>query len=147
MKKYSAKDIYQLWFAQNGRCTFVSCVTQSFYASMQVMLQVFHIIVNVTIFQICRKIFALEYIFSKTHHVFPTIGMCIVYEKSRDLQRSTSNHHMYLCEMSPHMIYKYCLMMVWLVIILNIIVSTLGVLVTIFRLSQKFFWQGENASP
>ena len=64
----------------------------------------------------------------------------MVYEKSRDLQRSTSNHQMYLCEMSPHVIYKYCLMMVWLVVILNIIVSALGVLVSIFRLFLKFFW-------
>ena len=95
----------------------MSCVTQSFYALMQVMLEVSYVIVNVAIFQICLKIFAHEYIFSKTHRVFPTIGMCMVYEKSKDLQRSTSNHHMYLREMTPHVVYKYCLMMPWLVVI------------------------------
>ena len=95
----------------------MSCVTQSFYALMQAMLEVSYVIVNVAIFQICLKIFAHEYIFSKTHRVFPTIGMCMVYEKSKDLQRSTSNHHMYLREMTPHVVYKYCLVMPWLVVI------------------------------
>ena len=42
-------------------------------------------------------------------------------------------------EMLPHVIYEYCLMIVWLVVILNMIVSSIGVLVSVFRLCQKIF--------
>ena len=44
-----------------------------------------------------------------------------------------------LCEMLPHVIYEYCLMMVWLVVISNTIVSSIGVLVSLSRLCQKCF--------
>ena len=42
-------------------------------------------------------------------------------------------------EMLPQVIYEYCLMIVWLVVILNMIVSSIGVLVSVFRLCQKIF--------
>ena len=41
--------------------------------------------------------------------------------------------------MLPHVIYEYCLMMVWLVVISNTIVSSIGVLVSLSRLCQKCF--------
>ena len=44
-----------------------------------------------------------------------------------------------MCEMFPPVIYGYCLMIVWSVVISNIVVSFIGVLVSVFRLCQKFF--------
>ena len=63
--------------------------------------------------------------------------MCMIYEKKRDLLVSTTNNHFYLCEMLPHVISGYCLMIVWSVVILNMIVSSIGVLVSVFRQCQK----------
>ena len=136
---YPTKDIYQLWFTQDKNGRFVSCVSQSFYAFIYAVIEVCYVVVNVAIFQIYRKIFAHEYISSKTHHVFHTIGMCMVHEKSKDLRMSTSNHHVYLCEMSSHVTYRYCLIIVRLVVSSNMIVLLFGILVSVLRLCQKNF--------
>ena len=110
------------------------------------MIEVCHVIVNVIIFKACEKFFT-SFSQRHIHRVFPTVGMCMIYEKKRDKRASVKNIHVYLCEMLPHVIYEYCLMMVWLVVISDMIVSSIGVLVSCSGSVKKVFSQKENASP
>ena len=137
---YTVRDIYQLWFSQGKGHRPMSCISQSLYSLIQVMIEVCYLIVCVIIFKACEKLFT-SFSQRHIHHqrhihpVFPTVGMCMIYKKKRDLLVSTTNKHMSLCEMSPHRIYEYCMIMVWLVVISNMIVSSIGVLVSVFRLA------------
>ena len=84
------------------------CISQSLYSLIHVMIEVCYVIVNVIIFKACEKVFtsfSQRYI----HRVFPTVRMCMIYEKKRDLLVSTTNNHVYPCEMLPHVIYGYLL--------------------------------------
>ena len=102
------------------------------------MIEVCYMIVNVIIFKSCEEIFT-SFSQRHIHRVFPTIGMCTIYEKKRDLLVFMTNNHVHLCEISPHVIYGYCLMIVWSVVISNMIVSSIGILVSLLRLCQKKF--------
>ena len=68
------------------------CISQSIYSLIHVMIGVCYVIVNVIIFKACEKIFT-SFSQRHIHRVFLTFGV-------------------YLCEMLPHLIYQYCLMMV-----------------------------------
>ena len=94
---YTARDIYQLWFSQGKVHGSMCCISQSIYSLIHVMIGVCYVIVNAIIFKACEKIFTS---FSQRHiqRVFLTFGV-------------------YLCEMLPHVIYEYYLMMVLLVVI------------------------------
>ena len=116
----------------------MSCISQSLYSLIHVMIEVCYVIINVIIVKACKKIFT-SFSQRHIHRVFPTVGMCMIYEKKRDLLVSTTNNHVYLCEMLPHVIYGYCFMIVWSVVISNMIVSSIGVLGSVFRLCQKIF--------
>ena len=95
-------------------------------------------IVNVIIFKTCEKNFT-SFLQKHIHHAFPAIRRCMIYEKKRDLLLSTTNNHVSVCEMLPHVIYRYCLMRVWSVVISNKIMLSIGVLVSMFRLCQNIF--------
>ena len=145
IKNYTARDIYQLWFSQGKGHGPMSCMSQSFYSLIHVMIEVCYVIVNVMIFKACENIFT-SFSQRNIHRVFPTNGMCMIYEKKRDLMVSTTNIHVYLCEILPRLIYRHCLMIVWSVVISNMVVSSIGVLLSVFRLCQKLFCQKENAT-
>ena len=112
------------------------CISQSLYSLIHVMIEVCYVIVNVIIFKACEKVFT-SFSQRHIHRVFPTVSMCMIYEKKRDLLVSTTNNHVYPCEMLPHVIYGYCFVIVWLVVISNMIVSSIGVLVSVLRFCQK----------
>ena len=135
---YTARDIYQLWFSQGKGCGPTSCISQSLYSLIHVMIEVCYVIVYVITFKACEKIFT-SFSQRHIHRVFPIVGMCMIHEKKRDILVSTTNKHVHLCEMLPHVIYGYCLMIVWSVVISNMIVSSIGVLGSAFRLCQKNF--------
>ena len=145
IKNYTARDIYQLWFSQGKGHGPMSCMSQSFHSLIHVMIEVCYVIVNVMIFKACENIFT-SFSQRNIHRVFPTNGMCMIYEKKRDLMVSTTNIHVYLCEILPRLIYRHCLMIVWSVVISNMVVSSIGVLLSVFRLCQKLFCQKENAT-
>ena len=116
VKNYAARDIYQLWFSQGMVHGSMCCISQSIYSLIHVMIGVCYVIVNVIIFKACENIFT-SFSQRHIHRVFPTFGMCMIYEKKRDKRVCMKNKHMNLCEMLPHVIYEYCLMMAWLVVI------------------------------
>ena len=90
---YTARDIYQLWFTQGKGYKPMSCISQSLNSLIHVMIEVCYVIIKVIIFKDCEKMFTL---FSqrRIHRVFPAIGMCMIYEKKRNLLVSTTNNHM-----------------------------------------------------
>ena len=141
---YTARDIYQMWFSQGRGCGPMPCISQFLYSLIHVMIEVCYVIVNIIISKTCEKIFT-SFSERHIHRSFPTVKMCMVYKKKRDLLVSTTNSHVYLCEMSPPVIYGYCLMIVWSVVMSNMIVSSIGVLVSVFRLCQKNFFVKKKA--
>ena len=135
---YTARDIYELWFSQGKGYGPMSCISQSLYSSIHVMIEVCYVIVNVIIFKACKKIF-ISFSQRDIYRLFPTVGVCMIYEKKRELLVSMTNNHLYLCEMSLHVIYGHCLMIVWSVVVSNMIVSPIVALVSVCRFCQKKF--------
>ena len=79
---YTARDIYQPWFSQGKGHEPMSCISQSLYSLIYVMIEICYVIVNVIIFKTSEKILTA---FSQRHihRVFPIVGMCMIYEKKR----------------------------------------------------------------
>ena len=71
IKNYTARDIYQLWFSQGKGHGPMSCMSQSFYSLIHVMIEVCYVIVNVMIFKACENIFT-SFSQRNIHRVFPT---------------------------------------------------------------------------
>ena len=74
---YTARDIYQLWFSQGKGCEPTSCISQSLYSLIHVMIEVCYVIVYVITFKACEKIF-ISFSQRHIHCVFPIIGMCMI---------------------------------------------------------------------
>merc|ERR1719427_1021300 len=64
--------------------------------------------------------------------LIPAMGYCDVTEASRDVRNTRVNYHKVLCEISPHVLYQYVLLVFWFMILIGIIVSVIGVLMAIF---------------
>ena len=90
---YTARDIYQLWFTQGKGYKRMSCISQFLYSLIHVMIEVCYVIIKVIIFKDCEKMFT-SFSQRRIHRVFPAIGMCMIYEKKRNLLVSTTNNHM-----------------------------------------------------
>jgi len=73
------------------------------------------------------------------NELIPSMGYCDVTEASRDVRNTRVNFHKVLCEISPHVIYQYVLLVFWFLILVGIVVSVLGVLTTVFAHVISFF--------
>ena len=92
---YTARDIYKLWFSQGKGYGPMSCISQSLYSFIHVMVEVCYVIVNVIIFKACEKIF-ISFSQRDICRLFRTVGVCMIYEKKRELLVSMTNNHVYL---------------------------------------------------
>ena len=71
--------------------------------------------------------------------LFPAVGLCDVSIGRRDLITKHFNELTVICEMSVNVIYRYCFMIVWLILISCVTASCIGVMRSIIELFQKFF--------
>lgn len=62
------------------------------------------------------------------HELLPPFGYCELYEASKDIIRSHGNRHKFVCELSQNILYQYCLLVIWFVLIFGIIISCVGFL-------------------
>ena len=60
--------------------------------------------------------------------LLPSLGFCDVQERYKDRIESIDNKYRTICEISPHVLYQYVLLVLWFVFVLGIAVSLLGVL-------------------
>jgi len=63
--------------------------------------------------------------------LIPAMGYCDVTEASRDVRNTRINYHKLLCEISPHVLYQYVLLVFWFLIVVGIIMSVVGIVMTV----------------
>lgn len=59
--------------------------------------------------------------------LLPTMGYCDISEASRDVRNTRINYHKLLCEISPHVLYQYVLLVFWWLLVVGIILSAFGI--------------------
>ncbi|XP_002164718.2 uncharacterized protein LOC100203416 isoform X1 [Hydra vulgaris] len=67
------------------------------------------------------------------NELLPPFGYCELYESSKDIKHSVANHYRFLCEMSQNILYQYCLIVVWFLLVLGIVISIIGLLVLLLN--------------
>jgi hypothetical protein len=72
--------------------------------------------------------------------LLPTMGYCDVQEASRDVRNTRINYHKLLCEISPHVLYQYVLLVFWFLLVVGIILSVFGIFSAICGHLINFFF-------
>ena len=67
------------------------------------------------------------------NRMLPSFGMCDLVVAQRDLKTRSIDRATVVCEISSNILYQYVFLVLWLVLILSITVSSLGVIL--------YFWQ------
>lgn len=62
--------------------------------------------------------------------LLPPMGLCEIHEASRDIRNTHVNRHKFICEISPHILYQYVMLVLWVALVAGIIVSAIGLLNT-----------------
>jgi len=70
--------------------------------------------------------------------ILPSWGLCDLHEALRDVRTTTINRHKFICEVSPHIIYQYILIILWFFFNIGIAVSTLGAVLHIVNHVKTF---------
>lgn len=66
--------------------------------------------------------------------LLPAMGFCDIHEATRDQRNTHINQHKFICEISPHVLYQYVLMILWFLIIIGLLISILGLLHMLFNI-------------
>lgn len=66
------------------------------------------------------------------HGLLPGFGICEVANAAEDRIHSHVNKHVYICELSQHVLYQYILIVLWYMLIFGIVISILGLIKHIF---------------
>ena len=76
--------------------------------------------------------------------LLPTMGFCDIQEAYLDVKMAFHNENKFICEISPHILYQYVLMVLWFMLIVSIAISCIGcilhlagLLTTLFCFSAK----------
>ena len=80
-------------------------------------------------------------------YLLPSLGFCDVVESYHDNLDVHSNKYKTICEISPHILYQYVLLVMWFVLVAGIIVSMVGFLFELFNLlvmNVKLLIKGER---
>jgi len=72
------------------------------------------------------------------NRLLPPFGYCEFFESAKDIKISKSNQVKVVCEISQHILYQYCLLLLWFCIVVGIAVSILGLLHTIWTYITNF---------
>merc|ERR1719427_2365346 len=80
--------------------------------------------------------------------LIPAMGYCDVTEASRDVRNTRVNYHKVLCEISPHVLYQYVLLVFWFLLVIGVVVSVFGVIMSLcgHLVTCLVFMQGKDAS-
>ena len=55
--------------------------------------------------------------------LLPPFGYGELYESARDVRTTLANQHKFVCELSQHILYQYCLFVLWMAIFIGIVVT------------------------
>ena len=81
------------------------------------------------------------------NHLLSPMGICELHEGSRDIRSSIVNKHKFVCEISPNVLYQYVLIVLWWMMLFAIIVSSAGLIASLFRhcrLWVTFIFEGKE---
>ena len=62
------------------------------------------------------------------NRLLPPFGYCEFYESAKDIKQSKANKFKIVCELSQHILYQYCFLLLWFCFVIGMIVSVLGML-------------------
>ena len=60
--------------------------------------------------------------------LLPPFGYCEFYESAKDIKQSRMNKFKIICELSQHVLYQYCLLVIWFCLAIGIVASIIGLL-------------------
>ena len=60
--------------------------------------------------------------------LLPVFGFCDVLEGGKDVKHLLMNEYSLLCEISQHVLYHYVLIAIWMLIIIGIVLSIIGLI-------------------
>lgn len=63
--------------------------------------------------------------------VLPPMGFCEIHESTKDSKQKFTNMNKFVCEISPNILYQYVLIILWFLIVLSIIVSSIGFIINL----------------
>ncbi|XP_065643173.1 innexin inx3 [Hydra vulgaris] len=79
--------------------------------------------------------------------LLPAMGFCEIHEASRDNRNSYINSHRFICEISPHLLYQYVMLVFWFLLVFGIGISIAGVVVAMFGYLINFICLLSKDSP
>ena len=74
------------------------------------------------------------------------MGFCDIHEASKDTRQTFHNENRLICEISPHILYQYVLMVLWFFFVASITISVMGVVGYIVGHGYYMLYYGK-ASP
>lgn len=66
-------------------------------------------------------------------NLLPVFGFCDVLEQGKDIKHSLINEYSLVCEISQHVLYHYVLIAIWVLLVIGLVVSILGLLLLILE--------------
>ena len=79
--------------------------------------------------------------------LLPPMGICDIDEASRDVKNTVTNHHKMVCELSQNILYQYCFLIIWFLIVASIFVSACGILLQIYYFCKGLWMIYESKTP
>lgn len=73
------------------------------------------------------------------NELLPPVGLCDVHDSFRDIRNTRMNSHKFICEISPHILYQYCFLMVWLILVVTTIISIFGLGIEVANCCSTLF--------
>lgn len=77
--------------------------------------------------------------------LLPSMGFCDIHEMSLEARVAFHNKNKFICELSPHILYQYVLVVIWFFMVVGIVVATLGALCYIIATIMQFFPYGTSS--
>ena len=71
--------------------------------------------------------------------LLPAMGFCDITEGTKDVRHSFANHNKFICEVSPHILYQYVLVVLWFLLIISIAIALVGFAVNLSSLAYLLF--------
>ena len=79
--------------------------------------------------------------------LLPPMGICDIDESSRDSRNTLTNQHKFICELSQNILYQYCFLIIWFLVVASILLSLFGVLQHIYRCCKGLWIICSSQSP
>lgn len=76
------------------------------------------------------------------NELLPGFGLCQVTSSGQDIKNTIINKHVFVCELSQHVLYQYILIILWYMLVCGIAISIFGLIKHIFNQISAVFCVG-----